>query len=351
MKVVDQSGFIQELLAEIGLEVSKNHLVDIEGPEKLLLINAKELDLIKDELIDQSLGVIIFGETKIAHSNIIGHFPLKLNQNQKHILKNIINTVLNLRDEKDKERFITTKIYERLLEIEKNSEQHSQNLRRISRSLIPRRFSNFKGIEIAARYQPGSRVGSEYYDAYFNGHEGVILLITSSSYLLSTVSISLFSELKTHSLKANKVYEQFIKDLADEYHNLGADQDLSLTLLKINTRTLTLKGLNYGDQIIGTKEQVFDLPSSANISFSENNIDIKLKPNEPFYIGSRGLKRQLDQSDNFKVLTQLASKFQSSVQDIADEVFLTLKKNDNGFLEWDASILVMEATKNALYSL
>ena len=121
--------------------------------------------------------------------------------------------------------------------------------------------------------------------------------------------------------------------------------------MKINTRTLTLKGLNYGDQLIGTKDQIFDLPSSSKISFEKNNINIKLKPNEPFFIGSRGLKRQLNSSDNFKTITDIITKHQNSIQDIADEVFLTLKKNENGFLDWDASILVMEATKNALYSL
>lgn len=351
MKVIDQNSLIKEILLEIGIELNSAKQENDEQSEKLLLTTSKELVEIKPEYIDQCLGIIVFGEKCQFEGNILAFFPEELDDNDKKSLKNLINTVLRLRDEKDKERFITTKIYERLLDIEKSSEQHSQNLRKISRSLIPRRFSNFQGIEIAARYQPGNRVGSEYYDAYFKNHQGVLLLITSSSYLLSTIAISLFSELKTHGHKIEDFYKQFINDLTLECENLGSDQDISITFLKINTRSLTLKGLNIGNQLIGNGDEIFHFDESQNFDLKKANVNLKLIPNKPFFICSRGLKRQLNDENNYQVINQITNKYNNSIQDIADEIFLTLKTNENGFLEWDASVLVMEATKNALYSI
>lgn len=350
MKILDKNNKIKNALLELGFILPEDVTQPIDSiscEEALIIGFSSELEKLKAEYLESAMGIIIFGEIKPIPGNIVGHFAENISdQDEKNTLKNLINTLCSLRDTKNKERFIISTLYERLLEIERNSTEHSQNLRKINKALVPKRFTNLKGLEIAARYQPGSRVGSEYYDAYFKGSKGIILLITSSSYLLSTVAISLFGDLKSTQKSTSSFYQEYLNELEEEIKNLGRDQDFSFCLLRVNSRDLSLKGISIGRQLFGTSGNIWIEESS-----SYANVEVQLKAGEKFLIGSRGLSRQIETNDNFALIDGILNNKKNSVQDIADEIFLSLDNKDKKFLEWDASVLVLEATKNAIYSI
>lgn len=213
-----------------------------------------------------------------------------------------------------------------------------QRVKEIHEKLVPIREETFKGLTATSKFGAGESSGGEFFDIISTDNEVLLLLARSRSYLVSSIIMRQFDELRGSSAFTDNKIDNFIDSLNLEVENSKVKEEkrkLDVLFLRIDIKKMKARAWKSGNTEL--------LRGSKSISEQEFTIE----RGEKLLILSSGM---LDNDPGKKVIIQTAKDNESkSRREILDEVFYTLKREKTSmFFSHDATMIVFEVSKNAI---
>ncbi|PIK13921.1 hypothetical protein [Halobacteriovorax sp. JY17] len=213
-----------------------------------------------------------------------------------------------------------------------------QRVKEIHEKLVPIREESFKGLMATSKFGAGESSGGEFFDVISTDNEVLLLLARSRSYLISSIIMKQFDELRGSSTFTDSKIDNFIKGLNLEVENSKVKEEkrkLDVLFLRIDLRKMKTRVWKSGNSLL--------LLNSKEVKESE----VSIERGEKLIILSSGL---LDNPPGKEVILKTANlNVQKSGRELLDEVFYTLKKEKTSmFFSHDATMIIFEVSKNAI---
>jgi hypothetical protein len=213
-----------------------------------------------------------------------------------------------------------------------------ERLKQIHENLVPIREEKFKGLAVTSKFGAGESAGGEFFDVLSNDQEALMLVARSRSYLVSSMIMGQFDELRSLSNFDSESINNYIVKLQSEITNSKIKEEkrkLDVLFVRINLKTMKGKVWKSGDSVLVNNGKVID-----SDEFSMNR-------GEKLMVMSSGLLE--NDPGKSEILSTAIEKMAKSPRDLLNEVFYTLKNDKKGmFFSNDATMLVFEVDKNAI---
>lgn len=228
-----------------------------------------------------------------------------------------------------------------------------QRVRKIHETLVPLREEKLKAITLSSKFAAGEASGGEFHDVFEGEREIVFLLTHSSSYVLTSQVLSLFSELKESRRYDREGIEFFLKQLSKESTGqIKTGHELQLFILHIDLKSLEAFGFNFGSTSLCSTHP---LKCSANtFPFSEAFLEKayfegRLERDGKYVFLSPGVEKNWKEQPLQGVVTKLISK---GPKHLLNEIFYRLRRGrEETFLDYDASVIYLEVDSHAIYQI
>ncbi|WP_372654025.1 hypothetical protein [Halobacteriovorax sp.] len=213
-----------------------------------------------------------------------------------------------------------------------------QRVKEIHEKLVPIREESFKGLTATSKFGAGESSGGEFFDVITTDNEVLLLLARSRSYLVSSIIMKQFDDLRGSTAFGDKKINEFISGLNVEIENSKIKEEKrKLDVLFIRMDLKKMKGRVWKS---GNSELIL------NSNIIEEN-EFSIERGEKLIVLSSGL---LDNSPGREIVRNIAiTNVNKSRRELLDEVFYNLKKEKTGmFFTHDATMIVFEVSKNAI---
>lgn len=368
MIVVENRGEISSLLEKLKLPFGA---VRLNGTTlELTKIYANEFYFLSTGVLDglneetcaqlcESIALISYGE-KVPDNlwrkfpNLIYHHSdgdsIGLLRNQLMKLNQLVSTAEVMRSQ-------MISLNTELSEVMGSLETELLRLKRAHRKKTPRRLEEVKGINFFSKYAAGESMGGEFFDMFKTGHKVFILMSSTSSYLASSSILTFFSALKTKEKITDEMETEFLGELKLEIDKINSSRQKKVeahiftAILDLNAYSIT--GHKLGDFAFRTSRG-----QDVEINSRELNFDSKIENGSFSYQLSRGEKLMFTSpgfGHNWSSMSadfmpeEVLTKASINSIDILDELFFQMKKDsETGFLNRDASVILLEVDKNVI---
>lgn len=231
-------------------------------------------------------------------------------------------------------------------------------LKKLHHSLMPRREQVFTNLKVQSKFATGESPGGEFFDIFEDHQKMVIFLGASNSYLTSSMSSSIFAQIKGLTDFSVKSFEVVVSSVAQMLQNLQQSNKkkvltYDLFFAVIDLKSLSMTGINFGKHVlISNKNQM--VPSNeypVEKSFINNALfELKLGRGEELALISAGIrKNSKDYLKDQNYLEFIKEKLAKSPQEFFDEVFFELRKSASSeFLAHDASLVRFQIDQKAI---
>ena len=213
-----------------------------------------------------------------------------------------------------------------------------ERLKKIHENLVPIREEKFKGLSITSKFGAGECAGGEFFDVLSNDKEALMLVARSRSYLVSSMIMGQFDELRSHSKFDSESINNYISKLQNEIQDSKIKEEkrkLDVLFIRIDLKTMKGKVWKSGDSVLVNSGKMVETEE-----FSMNR-------GEKLMVMSSGLLE--NDPGRSALLSKAIEKMGNSPRDLLNEVFYTLKNDKKGmFFSNDATMLVFEVDKNAI---
>lgn len=213
-----------------------------------------------------------------------------------------------------------------------------ERLKQIHEKLVPIREEKFKGLKIVSKFGAGESAGGEFFDVLSNDKEALLLVARSRSYLVSSMIMGQFDDLRSLSNFDSNSINAYISKLQDEILGSKIKEEkrkLDVLFIRIDLKTMKGKVWKSGDSILLNKGKIVD------------GDEFSLERGEKLMVMSSGLLE--NDPGKSALLSKAVEKMANSPRDLLNEVFYTLKNDKKGmFFSNDATMLVFEVDKNAI---
>jgi hypothetical protein len=276
-------------------------------------------------------------------NKIIGEYSLPMPQLGWTILSNQIQFFWSLLDEQKKLQKHLAQFSSELDEVLQNAELEMVKAKKIHETLVPRRREEIKGVTFSTKYAAGDGGGGEFYDLIQTSSKIYQILLSGSSYLISSAVMGILEKHK------NNVFDpfSFIKDSLAEIETISSSKKkripFHLVVLELDTATLEMKSLT---------ESKADLYSQTNgLHLLERDMTYQLNKGEILVVFSPGfIFNWKEVYPNEELNTFLKLHETRSVNDLIDELFIRLKETSSDkFLKRDATLVIMEVNRHGIY--
>ena len=218
--------------------------------------------------------------------------------------------------------------------------------------LVPGRQQKFKNVTIWTKFAAGERAGGDYYDFAFEQGDVYLLMVHTNSYLLSSAVMATFDQWRQGPRPYN--LKKLIASLAQHDQGRSADQVLEVLVIKFDLRHLNGDGYCFGPWSIISSGEVYqqgnDYPCDP--AFMEKaHLTLKLGRGEVFSFLSPGVPLNLQKATPAKELIDFFRPWLNKrPREVLDELFFQMQRPvQRGFLEQDASAVMLEVHANALW--
>ena len=213
-----------------------------------------------------------------------------------------------------------------------------ERLKTIHEKLVPIREERFKGLSAISKFGAGESAGGEFFDVLSNDKEVLMLVARSRSYLVSSMIMGQFDELRSVQNFNNDKITEYIENVQNEIAQAKLKEEKrKLDLLFVRIDLKTMKGQVWrsgGSLLINDGKIVTEESFTLNRSSKLMILSSGLLENAP---GKEAL-----------ISTAVEKKSETS-REILNEVFYTLRNEKKGmFFSHDATMLVFEVDKNAI---
>ncbi|OFZ24294.1 MAG: hypothetical protein A2381_04670 [Bdellovibrionales bacterium RIFOXYB1_FULL_37_110] len=232
-----------------------------------------------------------------------------------------------------------------------------QRVKNIHEQVVPMRNEKMKGVEILSKYSAGEKTGGDFFDILSDKNEFVLLLTTSVSYVVSSVILAHFEVLKKKKNLDDQVILDLIGDIESELGELGFGKkvdDIQLFVVKFDLKKFIARGYIFGKfELISNMKGIVtgnDYPLKK-VFADKAHVDIPFKRGEKLVLLSPGVRNNFAELVKENDLTCfLRDNFSQTGKALLNELFFNLHKNcKNDFLVYDASVIFIEVSKNAIF--
>ncbi|MBF0359524.1 MAG: hypothetical protein HQK49_00840 [Oligoflexia bacterium] len=253
---------------------------------------------------------------------------------------------------------------------------------------VPRRYKDFKGMQIISRYNAGDQSGGEFFDIISDNNILFLIMSHSTSYLSSNCVISLISKINEYK---NSGPEDFIKTLNTNliknieesfkpkykggkfiHPNLNIKHSIEILAAEIDLKALTVEGINLGTTLFSSQYTNFNTSDTTDTSttsaaptipqdseridqfFNHYSFKYKLQRGEKLVILSPGFRKNIkDILDNIDINNFIKLHQEKKLPDLIDELFFQLKKSNdynmsNNYPIYDSSSIIIEVNENVI---
>ncbi|MBL6990756.1 MAG: hypothetical protein ISR65_13305 [Bacteriovoracaceae bacterium] len=261
------------------------------------------------------------------------------------------------------ERIIKLQVMEKnLRQIVSDTLVELQRVKTLHAKLVPMKKTKLKGLNLYSKYLAGESSGGEFFDIVQKDREFLLVLSSTSSYLLSAMVLSHFEALKEKKGFSIDEMEAFLSDLCHDADNLLVPETakrsnkrlLNVFIARIDLNTMTMAGFNFGQsELISNSSDHYLADNNMNICSSQFNsayFEMKMKRAEELILLSPGIR--LNSSGimgNIDLVQFIRNNFNKGPENLINEIFYKLKSNcESSFLKHDSSLIYIEVDKNVI---
>ena len=213
-----------------------------------------------------------------------------------------------------------------------------ERLKSIHEKLVPIREEKFKGLSATSKFGAGESAGGEFFDVLSNDKEVLMLVARSRSYLVSSMIMGQFDELRSIQNFNDERIAKYIENVQAEIEAAELKEEkrkLDLLFVRIDLKTMKGQVWKTGGSLLLNDGKIV-----AEDSFT-------LDRNSKLMVLSSGLLENSPGRESL-ISTAVEKKSETS-REILNEVFYTLRNEKKGmFFSHDATMLVFEVDKNAI---
>jgi hypothetical protein len=344
-QVLDMKAFSELELKRRGEFLLVDTATVLKHPEKHELFKS---------ILNTFMGAVFFHEhsNQEAHTwvtnegafltKIIGEYSLPMAQLNWTMLSNQLQFFWNLIEDQKKLQKHMVQFSLELDQVLQNAEEEMTRAKRLHETLVPRRSEEIKGVSFTNRYLAGDGGGGEFYDVFQTPTKVYQVLISSQSYLISSVLMGILSRGKEAEFNP----QEFLQDAQREIQTVNdakkKKSEVDLALLELDTNTLVLKCLT--DSKAELQSQLKGTLPLARGS------EIQLSKGEKVIVFSSGFLFNWKEGHPKKDLqTFVKSHDSKSSAELMSELFMEMKDvTSSGALKKDATIVMMEVNRHGI---
>ncbi|MGB0453392.1 MAG: hypothetical protein ACPGJV_06725 [Bacteriovoracaceae bacterium] len=234
--------------------------------------------------------------------------------------------------------------------------KQTEKLKGLHGGLVGIRKQTHKGVNFYSKFAAGTEPGGDFFDYTLEDNGIGILLCSSKSYLVTSYLLSFLPLFKSLNLEFEEKSKNFLTKVTEELRGQKVPfEDTKLALLNLNTSNLTIEGHLFGDHQIYQNDEPVTLGNTypLDVNFLEQaEVKISLKPNDIVKVLSSGVDQ------NYRAKSQEIGKFmkegwdgEKPIEENLNELFYIGKKGDQDkFMKYDATAVILEVSKNVIYS-
>lgn len=276
---------------------------------------------------------------------LIASFSLPLLNRDKTFLINQIQFFSNLIEEQKNLQKHMTKFSIELDQVLAEAHMDMLKVKKMHGSMIPKRNQEIKGINFSTKYAVGDSGGAEFFDLIQTPKKVFLILISSQSYLGSNAIMGILSSMKNDDF----IPEEFIQAADKEMEMINSSKKkksiCDLTVLEIDLLSLDMR--------------VCTSRNSDCFSLKCDRVELKpdfhyhIEKGEKLIIFSPGFKFNWQENCSEKDLFSfIKSNNNLNMNELMSELFFSLKDGlDSEFLQRDATVIMMEVNRHAIYKI
>ncbi len=315
----------------------------------LLVVDEDHLDQIIEICEDRDLKVIIalnsrkefklIARFKEHFKNIFGFLDLsqELDYNTP-LLMNYIN--LNFSSHVVK----LDKLSNDLNKILEFTKSELKRVKELHDKFVKVRVDEFKDVRVLSKFMAGEKSGGEFFDLIQYQDTFVYLQAGSNSYIISSLILSEFENLKLSLGKTS--LDELAKDFENSinHHAKENNAELNYCIVTVDFKKMTVDISVKGNGAIVYQNKVLEYSKVK---------DHKLLPGDKLMFISSGALKNLAALNHQLSLQQFFNDHSDKeMKDLINEFFFELSRNKTGhFLIYDAFMSVLEMDSKKLYSL
>jgi hypothetical protein len=231
-----------------------------------------------------------------------------------------------------------------------------QRLKRLHEKIVPMRKENYKGLNIVSKFGAGESSGGEFFDIVKGDKEFLVLVTSSSSYVVSSMVLTHFEYFRDKTSFSNQEMEKFLTDLSLDIRDRGFDEQdervVEIFLMRIDLNSLQIEGHQFGEfelkSIKGVHTKSNELPLD-DMFFEKSHFTSRLDRGEKLLILSPGVLRNFHTRKEELSPSFYSDLFEQSPSQMINEIFFQMKKEVKGdFLNHDATVIYLEVNPNVI---
>ena len=324
------------------------------------VISSNALTKVSDRVVNELqkvVGLAVYGSKNSSFdkfSNII----FTWNENtDKEVVKNQFTLLQDLISQAEVMRSQLISLNVELAQMTGALEHELIRLKRAHEKKTPKRLEEIKGISFYSKYSAGESMGGEFFDMFKTPGYVFILMSSTSSYLASSSILTFFTSLKMDENISDKTQVKFLKEIKREIEKINSSKDKPIDA-HIITAVIDLNSY----KVKGYKLGHFAFKSSLGREFPENQtvfsildeledgkFEIQLNRSEKLMLLSPGFESNWTALNSEFMAEDILTKPGIKSIDILDELFFQMKKDsESGFLNKDASVILLEVDRNVM---
>lgn len=232
-------------------------------------------------------------------------------------------------------------------------------VKKLHEQIVPLREESIKGLKLISKYGAGESSGGDFFDVIKGEGELLLLMTSSSSYVVSSMILSHFDQLREKKRMDRAAMESFLNSVVAEVTKVAQDNPKRKAappqcfIARLDLKRKTAEGFIFG---------ACEFFSNGKVCFSGNDyqinpafydrawFDFRMERGERYMLLSPGVKKNCQEFiDGRPYLSWLRDAMAGESRNMLHEVFYQLKKNrERDFLAYDASVIFIEVDQHAL---
>jgi hypothetical protein len=231
-----------------------------------------------------------------------------------------------------------------------------QRLKRLHEKIVPMRQENYKGLNIVSKFGAGESSGGEFFDIVKGDKQFLVLVTSSSSYVVSSMVLTHFEYFRDKTLFSNEEMEKFLTNLSHDIRDRGFDDTdhrvVEIFLMRIDINSLQIEGHQFGEfelkSLKGVHTKSNELPLD-DMFFEKSHFVSRLNRGEQLLILSPGVLRNFQTRKEELPSSFYTDLFDQAPNQMINEIFFQMKKEVKGdFLDHDATVIYLEVNPNVI---
>lgn len=234
-----------------------------------------------------------------------------------------------------------------------------QRVKKLHEQIVPLREESIKGIKLLSKYGAGESSGGDFFDVIKGEGELLLLMTSSSSYVVSSMILSLFDNLRAKKRMDRQAMEGFLNSVVAEVLRVTQENPKRKAappqcfIARLDLKRKTVEGFIFGGCEFISDGKVCYSGNEYQINpafFEQAWFEFKMERGERFLLLSPGVKKNCAELiDGRSYLSWLRDAMKGDSRNMLHETFYQLKKNrERDFLAYDASVIFIEVDQHAL---